>query len=105
MPSGNLNGIQDKIKDNPFTCNRKHIEVVRRSYTHSSVLDKGDQHHSPSILSFGSSPGIDYGGDWVGPIAVCTGMEKKKLLAHSGDLTPNRPGCSKWYTEYAIPGP
>jgi hypothetical protein len=32
------------------------------------------------------------------PETICTGMEKKKLLAHSGDLTPNRLGCSKWYT-------
>jgi len=29
---------------------------------------------------------------------VCTDVEKKKLLAHSGDLTPNRLGCSKWYS-------
>jgi len=32
------------------------------------------------------------------PETVCTDIEKKKLVAYSGDLTPNRLGCSKWYT-------
>jgi len=35
------------------------------------------------------------------PESVCTGMKMKKmkkLLAHSGDLTPNRLSCSKWCT-------
>lgn len=62
------------------------------------MLDTGEQRHPrPSYPSETVLVSIVGEAGWA-PETVCTGMEKKKLFVHSGDLTSNRLSCSKWYT-------
>jgi len=61
------------------------------------VLDKGENvTPRPSFPSEIVLASIVEEAGWT-PETVFTDIENKKLLAHSGNLTPNRLGCSKWY--------